>query len=84
MGPALVRSIATDNNPQKIRSEKEKASYWIQKDGTPLLLSFPAILDTQGKYGRTGPYFNMMENVCIINLSTYQLITFILHLLIFL
>lgn len=65
MGPDVISEIATENNPRKIRSEKEKAAYWVRNDGTPLLLSFPAILDTQGKYGRTGPYFNMTENVCI-------------------
>lgn len=60
---SLIKNIAMDNNPRKIKSEKENAAYWVQSDGTPLLISFPAILDTQGKYGRTGPYFNMMDNV---------------------
>ncbi|KAF8799298.1 hypothetical protein BYT27DRAFT_7217901, partial [Phlegmacium glaucopus] len=62
MRPELIHSITKDNNPQRVKSEKEKAVYWVQTDGTPLLLSFPAILDTQGKYGCTDPYFNMIEN----------------------
>ena len=63
MKPELIQMIAEDNNPRRVKSEKDKGSYWVRTDGTPLLLSFPAILDTQGKYGRTGPYFNMIENV---------------------
>ena len=61
--PELIQDIAEDNNPRRVQSEKDNAAYWVKDDGSPLLLSFPAILDTQGKYGRTGPYFNMMENV---------------------
>jgi hypothetical protein len=65
MKPALVHEIADDNNPRKVKTEKEKAAYWVRTDGSTLLLSFPATLDTQGhgKYGRTGPYFNMTDNV---------------------
>jgi hypothetical protein len=61
--PELISDIAEDNNPRRVKSEKENTAYWVQKDGTPVLISFPAVLDTQGKYGRTGPYFNMIENV---------------------
>lgn len=61
--PELISKIAEDNNPRQLKSEKERAAYWVLTDGTPLLFSFPAVLDTQGKYGRTGPYFNMIENV---------------------
>lgn len=60
--PELISDIAEDNNPRRVKSEKENTAYWVQKDGTPVLI-FPAVLDTQGKYGRTGPYFNMIENV---------------------
>jgi hypothetical protein len=61
----LIADIPEDDNPRKVKSEKDKAAYWVRMDGTPLLLSFPAILDTEGKYGRTGAYFNMVENVSI-------------------
>ena len=63
MCPSLIKDIAIDNNPCKVKSEKDNALYWVRSDGSPLSLSFPAILDTHGKYGRTGPYFNMMDNV---------------------
>ena len=65
MCPSLIKDIVLDNNPCKVKSEKENTSYWVRNDGSPLLLSFPVILDTHGKYGQTGPYFNMMNNVCL-------------------
>ena len=63
--PELINEIDDYNNPRKVASEKENAAYWVRKDGSLLLISFPAILETRGKYGRTGPYFNMIENVSI-------------------
>ena len=69
--PELIGDIAEDNNPRRVLSEKDKAAYWVKNDGSPLMLSFPAILDTQGKYGRTGPYFNMIENVSALPYDIY-------------
>ena len=65
MKHGLIHEIPEEDNPRKVKTEKDKAAYWVRMDGSPLLLSFPAILDTEGKYGRTGPYFNMVENVSI-------------------
>ena len=35
------------------------ALYWLNKDDDLLQMSFPAVLDCDGKYSKIGPYFNL-------------------------
>ena len=54
-----ISKIAEDNNPRRVREMKETALYWVGKDGLPLTIKFPLLLDTEGYHGAIGPYFNL-------------------------
>lgn len=49
------------NNPRALHAcpFNDGSLHWIDKKGTLLCMAFPAILDLNGKYGRTGPYFSL-------------------------
>lgn len=54
-----ISNIVEDNNPRRVRDMKETALYWVGKDGSPLTIKFPLLLDTEGYHGAIGPYFNL-------------------------
>jgi hypothetical protein len=33
--------------------------YWVNHSGKPFTFKFPATLDLEGQYNRSGPYFNL-------------------------
>jgi hypothetical protein len=39
----------------------EDSIFWIDDDGGKLCMSFPAILDMGGRYGRFEPYFSLSD-----------------------
>lgn len=55
----VVESIAENNNLHSVPTMNDKADHWVDNNGHPLILWFPAILDTEGSFGRMGLYFNL-------------------------
>lgn len=41
-----ISEFVEDNNPRRVREMKETALYWVGKDGSPLTIKFPLLLDT--------------------------------------
>jgi hypothetical protein len=79
--PNLMNTIATKNNPRPAFSIMEDHGlYWFTNDAKPLILGFPAILDLNGTFGKTGPYFSLAsnQNVTIFQLKTKLDIDFII------
>ena len=50
-----------DNSPRPLKTApyNDGASYWVDKDKDILTMSFPAVLETDGKFSKIGPYFNL-------------------------
>ena len=50
-----------DNSPRPLKTApyNDGASYWVDKDNDILTMSFPAVLETDGKFSKIGPYFNL-------------------------
>jgi hypothetical protein len=50
------------NNPRPLRYPpyNDGAHYYVDRQQKPLSMAFPAVLDLNGKYGKIGPYFNLM------------------------
>ena len=76
----LIDTIADlKNNPRKLSTAPyNNGSYhWVDRNNNVLLMSFPAVLNVPGKYGKIGPYFSLMGEqdvkVCIslINKTLY-------------
>jgi hypothetical protein len=72
-----ISKFVEDNNPRRVREMKETALYWVGKDGSPLTIKFPLLLDTEGYFGAIGPYFNL-EKVRSSRTLTYLYFYFIL------
>lgn len=49
------------NNPRALhaRPYNDGSLHWVDREGKLLCMAFPALLDLDGKYGRTGPYFSL-------------------------
>jgi hypothetical protein len=49
------------NNPRTFHDPpyNDGSAHWIDTGGHVLCMAFPAVLDLNGKYGRTGPYFSL-------------------------
>ena len=49
------------NNPRALHSVpyNDGSVHWVDKAGHILHMAFPAELDMDGKFGCTGPYFNL-------------------------
>jgi hypothetical protein len=61
--PKLMDTIAQTNNPRPAFSiMDDHALYWFTNDAKPLVMGFPAILDLNGSFGKTGPYFSIMAS----------------------
>lgn len=54
-----VTSVPTANNPRPLRVMGDNAEYWVNDSGEMFTFKFPAILDLEGQYDRSGPYFNL-------------------------
>jgi len=65
----LMNTIApSETNPRPAFSiMQDTALYWYTTNGQPLVIGFPAILDLNGMFGKTSPYFSLapsIHNVC--------------------
>lgn len=53
-----LTALARSNNPRfwdaKIRSEQ-----WVDTNGRPFSITFPAIIEPQGKHSKLDPYFSL-------------------------
>lgn len=49
------------NSPRTLKNApyNDGALYWVDKDGELLSMSFPAVLESDGKFSKIGPYFNL-------------------------
>jgi len=65
-------NVAEDNQPRQLAFMPDTADYFVDNDGQPILLVFPAELDFEGKYSRAGSYFNLSTSVS--QISTYFLL----------
>src|ERR1700722_16102566 len=60
-------NVAVDDQPRRLAFMPDTADYFVDNDGQPITLVFPAELDFAGKYGRAGAYFNLPASVsCIL------------------
>ena len=58
----VVSSDSTvENSPRPLKTTpyNDGASYWVDKENELLTMSFPAVLETDGKFSKIGPYFNL-------------------------
>jgi hypothetical protein len=56
---STISKFVITNNPRRVREMKDTALYWVDEDGSPLVIKFPVLLDTEGIFGAIGPYFNL-------------------------
>ncbi|KAG2124102.1 hypothetical protein BD769DRAFT_1359057 [Suillus cothurnatus] len=54
-----LTSVPSVNNPRPLRVMGDNAEYWVNDGGEPFTFKFPATLDLQGQFDRSGPYFNL-------------------------
>lgn len=54
-----VTSVPTANNPRPLRGMGDSAEYWVNDSGELFTFKFPATIDFEGQFDRTGPYFNL-------------------------
>jgi hypothetical protein len=58
----LLLSIPMNNNPRPLRSIfNDNADYWVGADDNVLRLVFPAKLHLEGRYNKSGEYFNLPD-----------------------
>ncbi|KAG1791127.1 hypothetical protein EV424DRAFT_1549463 [Suillus variegatus] len=54
-----VSSVPAANNPCPLRNMGDNAEYWVNDNRKAFTFKFPATIDLNGQYNRTGPYFNL-------------------------
>ncbi|KAG1734445.1 uncharacterized protein EDB91DRAFT_1337905 [Suillus paluster] len=54
-----VSGVPPTNNPRPLRGMSDNAEYWVNDGGDAFTFKFPATIDFQGQFDRTGPYFNL-------------------------
>ena len=54
-----VTNIQNSPRPLKNAPYNDGALYWVNKDNELLSMAFPAVLETDGKFSKIGPYFNL-------------------------
>ena len=49
------------NSPRTLKNApyNDGALYWVDEDNNLLSMAFPAVLETDGKFSKIGPYFNL-------------------------
>jgi hypothetical protein len=59
--PAWIDTVTNSkNNPRGLPKPYNDGSlHWVNNSNDLLCMAFPAVLDLDGKYGRTGPYFSL-------------------------
>ncbi|KAG1803094.1 hypothetical protein EV424DRAFT_1351613 [Suillus variegatus] len=58
----LLLSIPMNNNPRPLHSVfNDSADYWVGADNNVLRLTFPAKLHLEGRYNKSGEYFNLPD-----------------------
>lgn len=54
-----VSSVPAANNPCPLRNMGDNAEYWVNDSRKAFTFKFPATIDLNSQYDRTGPYFNL-------------------------
>ncbi|KAG2340444.1 hypothetical protein BDR05DRAFT_1002619 [Suillus weaverae] len=54
-----LSSVPSANNPRPLRVLGDNAEYWVNDAGEPFTFKFPATLDLEGQFDRSGEYFNL-------------------------
>jgi hypothetical protein len=54
-----LSSVPSTNNPRPLRVMGDNAEYWVNDGGEAFTFKFPATVDLNGQFDRTGPYFNL-------------------------
>lgn len=66
VNPDWIETIADlKNNPRVLQTppyNENGALHWVDNNNELLYMTFPGRLELYGKYNKTGPYFNLMEN----------------------
>jgi hypothetical protein len=60
----VTKNVPEINQPRRLSSMPDNAEYFVNTKGELFSIVFPAELDFNGKYNRTGPYFNLSDEVC--------------------
>jgi hypothetical protein len=63
VSPSWIDTIADfKNNPRTLSNApyNDGALHYVDKKQKVLCMTFPAVLDLDGKYGKIGPYFSLM------------------------
>jgi hypothetical protein len=61
--PDFIQGIPMVNQPRRLESMSDTADYFVDKEGCPLVLVFPAELDLRGKFNRNDLYFGQPAKV---------------------
>jgi hypothetical protein len=58
---AWLDTVAKENNPRTLHMApfNDGSLHWVDTSGSLLCLAFPAKLEMNGTFGRTGPYFSL-------------------------
>ncbi|KAG1876997.1 hypothetical protein C8R48DRAFT_768562 [Suillus tomentosus] len=54
-----ISSVPSANNPRPLRAMPDNAEYWVSNAGEAFTFKFPATLDIEGQFDRSGAYFNL-------------------------
>ncbi|KAG2096026.1 hypothetical protein BD769DRAFT_1331817, partial [Suillus cothurnatus] len=54
-----LSSVPSTNNPRPLRVMGDNTEYWVNDGGEAFTFKFPATVDLNGQFDRTGPYFNL-------------------------
>ncbi|KAG1775892.1 hypothetical protein EV702DRAFT_1198798 [Suillus placidus] len=57
-----ISSVPNTNNPRPLRVMGDNAEYWVNDAGEAFTFKFPATVDLDGQFDRTGPYFNLPQD----------------------
>jgi hypothetical protein len=54
-----VSGVPAANNPRPLRGMGDHAEYWVNNSGEAFVFKFPATVDLDAQFDRTGPYYNL-------------------------
>lgn len=58
----LEEVVDVENSPRVFKNApyNDGALYWVDKDNELLSMNFQAVLESDGKFSKIGPYFNLV------------------------
>ena len=66
------------NNPRLLSKPpyNDNSLHWVDRNDNVLSMAFPAVLNNPGKYGKMGPYFNLMSEQGV---KVSHILSFLFH-----